>query len=178
MQIAPRPEQRHSQWPILPDRAQHIVLHLAQGFGMQGTAARLRLARITVQREVKRASRRLGIREAKRAVLVDAALRHGLINLPPHPHVELSPALVDVLELIAAGCSNEEIGDDLGLTVDAVKYRIQLILQALEASDRVQAVAMGWQRGILGRPRQPVAADTTTNREMTPALPRAPVHST
>jgi DNA-binding NarL/FixJ family response regulator len=46
---------------------------------------------------------------------------------------------VDVLDLIAKGCSNQEISDNLCISLNTVKTHIKNIFQKLEVEDRTQA---------------------------------------
>ena len=61
----------------------------------------------------------------------------------------LTPAEIDVLRLIAAGHSNKQIGDELGITEDTVKGRVRNILSKLSANDRTHAAIIGLKRGII-----------------------------
>jgi len=57
-----------------------------------------------------------------------------------HPLNTLTPRQRRVLNLLAAGKSNKEIGRDLGLTESAVKSHVSKILRALEVSNRSKAI--------------------------------------
>jgi DNA-binding NarL/FixJ family response regulator len=61
----------------------------------------------------------------------------------------LTRAEIDVLRLVAAGNSNKQIADRLGLTEDTVKGRLRNILSKLGASDRTHATTIGLKRGII-----------------------------
>jgi len=61
----------------------------------------------------------------------------------------LTPAEVVVLRLIAAGNSNKQIADQLGVTEDTVKGRVKSILAKLDANDRTHAAIIGLKRGII-----------------------------
>jgi len=61
----------------------------------------------------------------------------------------LTPAEVDALRLIAAGKSNKEIADELGVTEDTIKGRVRNIFAKLGASDRAHAAMIGVKRGII-----------------------------
>jgi two-component system NarL family response regulator len=64
-----------------------------------------------------------------------------------------SPALtareVSVLELVAKGLSNKEIGGALTLAEDTVKNHLKHIYAKLDVSDRTEAVLVAVQRGII-----------------------------
>lgn len=51
---------------------------------------------------------------------------------------------------MAAGLCNEEIGQQLGISLDTVKSHAQRLFRKLGARDRANAVAIGYQRGYLG----------------------------
>jgi len=65
------------------------------------------------------------------------------------PQTALTPREVEVLEFVAQGFGNKEIGDRLGTAVGTVKIHIQNILNKLGASDRTHAVVIALRRGIL-----------------------------
>jgi two-component system NarL family response regulator len=67
-------------------------------------------------------------------------------------HAQLSPREVEVLQLIAAGSSNKEIGAALGITEATVKWHVNIILSRLDVGDRTQAIVTALQRGILHLP--------------------------
>lgn len=54
-----------------------------------------------------------------------------------------------VLQKIAKGMSNKEIGNELGITEGTVKAHVTNILNKLHASDRTQAVTTAIKRGII-----------------------------
>jgi DNA-binding NarL/FixJ family response regulator len=68
------------------------------------------------------------------------------------PHSQLSPREMEVLQLIASGCSNKEIGTALGITEATVKWHVNIILSRLDVGDRTQAIVSALQRGILHLP--------------------------
>ncbi len=53
----------------------------------------------------------------------------------------LTPRQVDVLDLIAEGKSNQEIGEELGLTAGTVKMHLTRIYKTLGAKSRTDALA-------------------------------------
>jgi DNA-binding NarL/FixJ family response regulator len=66
-----------------------------------------------------------------------------------HPSDELTEREFDVLRLIAAGQSNREIGENLGIGEGTVKAHVNKILTKIGAKDRTQAVVIALERGIL-----------------------------
>jgi DNA-binding NarL/FixJ family response regulator len=68
------------------------------------------------------------------------------------PHSELSPRELEVLELIAKGLSNREIGDALGITEATVKWHVNIILSRLGVADRTEAIVAALRRGIMQLP--------------------------
>lgn len=65
------------------------------------------------------------------------------------PQSQLSPREIEVLELIASGHSNKEIGRALGITEATVKWHVNLILDRLDVADRTAAIVAALQRGII-----------------------------
>lgn len=61
----------------------------------------------------------------------------------------LTPAEIDVLQLIAAGNSNKEIAAHVSVTEETVKGRVKNILSKLGANDRTHAAMIGVRRGII-----------------------------
>jgi DNA-binding NarL/FixJ family response regulator len=77
---------------------------------------------------------------------------HGLVALPVGP--VLTHRELQVLEQVAFGLSNREIGARLGITEQTVKNHMWNLLRKLPAADRtgaaVHAVSRGWIRVPLG----------------------------
>ncbi len=65
------------------------------------------------------------------------------------PRSDLTRKESAVLELIAQGRSNREIGCELGITEGTVKGHVSSILTKLDAPDRTGAVTLAMKRGIL-----------------------------
>jgi DNA-binding NarL/FixJ family response regulator len=65
------------------------------------------------------------------------------------PRVSLSPRELEVLQLIAKGLRNKEIGAKLDIAEDTVKIHIKNIFGKLEVIDRTEAVVAASQRGFI-----------------------------
>jgi DNA-binding NarL/FixJ family response regulator len=68
------------------------------------------------------------------------------------PRMDLTERELEVLNLLANGRTNKEIGTVLGCTEGTIKVHVLHILQKLNASDRTAAVTIGLQRGIIHLP--------------------------
>jgi DNA-binding NarL/FixJ family response regulator len=68
---------------------------------------------------------------------------------PPPALDELTARERDIFRLIAGGLSNAEIAEELFIGETTVKTHITHIFQKLEVRDRVQAVVLAYQTGVL-----------------------------
>lgn len=76
----------------------------------------------------------------------------------------LTPRELRVLQLVAAGLSNDEVGYSLGVTEATVKAQVSSMLRKLCATNRAQLVAIAVGRGI-------VQVQTGTDDRAKTALP-------
>jgi two-component system, NarL family, nitrate/nitrite response regulator NarL len=88
-------------------------------------------------------------------VYVAPALAFGLLHemsrpRPADPLEELAPREREVLELVASGLSNQEIGLRMGLAERTVKHYITNVLKKLQVRTRVEAALLA-ARGGLGQ---------------------------
>ena len=67
------------------------------------------------------------------------------------PFITLTERELEVLKLIAKGCSNDKIAEQLVISVGTVKGHVSNILSKLHLVDRTQAAAYAWQSGIVRR---------------------------
>lgn len=72
------------------------------------------------------------------------------IELAGHAAEEpLTEREIEVLQRIAVGHSNREVGDQLSVSEDTIKARMKSILAKLQARDRTHAVSIALKRGII-----------------------------
>lgn len=76
---------------------------------------------------------------------------------PVDPFEELTTRERDVLELVAAGLSNAEIGGRLGLAEKTVKHYMTAILGKLQAGSRVELALMAYRAGLAPVREEPPA---------------------
>jgi len=68
---------------------------------------------------------------------------------PPKEIEELTSREMEVFRLIALGLSNAEIGEQLFISETTVKTHVTHVLQKLNLRDRVQAVVLAYQTGVV-----------------------------
>jgi DNA-binding NarL/FixJ family response regulator len=79
---------------------------------------------------------------------------------PPRQLDELTERELEVFRLIARGLSNAEIGRELYISDTTVKTHITHILQKLDLRDRVQAIVLAYETGLVDADtRSPATGD-------------------
>jgi DNA-binding NarL/FixJ family response regulator len=78
---------------------------------------------------------------------IPAAMEQHLSQLAKRKH--LSHREVEVLDGMRRGLSNRDIAGALSISEHTVKAHVKAILQKLESADRAEAVARGFERGLL-----------------------------
>jgi len=81
--------------------------------------------------------------------LIEQFARSAPASVPPAGLEQLTPREVEVLILAARGLSNGEIADELILSQATVKTHIKRILCKLGVRDRVQAVVLAYEAGLV-----------------------------
>jgi two-component system NarL family response regulator len=100
------------------------------------------------------------LKTVRREELIDAirAAHQGRRSFPPQvasrlveygPRSDLTAREIEVLDLVANGKSNKEIGRVLGISEGTVKGHVSAILTKLDASDRTSAVTVALKRGLI-----------------------------
>lgn len=99
---------------------------------------------------VRKAARGEVVMTPQVAARVMQELRQG--SYPPTQFdSELSEREIEVLRLIAEGCSNTEISERLVISEHTVKRHVSNILSKLHLADRTQAAVYAWREGMVDK---------------------------
>jgi DNA-binding NarL/FixJ family response regulator len=82
-------------------------------------------------------------------LIAEFASRRQQRPVKPEELHELTPRELEVLLLIARGMSNAEIGQELFITEQTTKTHVGRILMKLHLRDRVQAVVLAYESGLI-----------------------------
>jgi DNA-binding NarL/FixJ family response regulator len=76
-------------------------------------------------------------------------MKHKEAEPKPLLPIPLSPREMEVLKLLARGLSNQQIANDLFISLSTVKNHVHHIIEKLGASDRVQAVILAMEYDLI-----------------------------
>ncbi|HEV2464566.1 MAG TPA: response regulator transcription factor [Acidobacteriaceae bacterium] len=71
---------------------------------------------------------------------------------------ELTSREIEVLQMLAHGLTNKEIGTALRISENTVRKHVKSIIEKLEVSDRTEAATCAIYRGIIGSPLESASA--------------------
>ncbi len=69
---------------------------------------------------------------------------------PPKPQYQLKEREIEVLQLMAAGRTNDQIALELSLARSTVKFHVSSILAKMNVESRTEAVSIALREGLLG----------------------------
>jgi DNA-binding NarL/FixJ family response regulator len=152
-----------------PERWQGVVDAFGEGFVYETARARWRLAEALAEdgdRDAAAAQWRLAAQAAdllgaaplrtaladlgRRARIASAEREHGASDRGPLGG--LTEREREVLALLAAGCSNREIGSELFISPKTVSVHVSNILGKLKAASRTEAAAIAHREGLIRTP--------------------------
>jgi len=91
------------------------------------------------------------LREGGRIVGVFGVVKHREEETSPNPHPHLTPRQNQVLHLLARGRSTAQIAQELHLSPETVRNHVRMMMRALHAHSRIEALAVAHREGILRR---------------------------
>jgi DNA-binding NarL/FixJ family response regulator len=82
--------------------------------------------------------------------LIESFVRDGRQSREPPPVLEeLTPRELEILQLVARGLSNSEIAEQLVVSSTAIKTHVARVLMKRALRDRIQAVVLAYENGVI-----------------------------
>lgn len=132
----------------LTARERQILAHVVDGKSNIEVAQALYLSEDTIKTHLRRVFRKLGV--SSRTGAVALAVRTNTIWVERSGSAPaLSPRELEVLELLADGLDNRDIGDRLGLSHLTVKSHLARMTKRFGTGDRVVMVRTGIATGLI-----------------------------
>jgi DNA-binding NarL/FixJ family response regulator len=130
----------HSRWPdirviMFSSSASPAEVHLAREHGASGYLPKS-VGRDTLLAAISR-------------VAGGSTHFQSEVRSPESAAVKLSPRELDVLRHLGRGLGNDELGRALGVSGETIKSHLKSIFQKLGVSGRSEAVARGYELGLL-----------------------------
>lgn len=133
--------------PVLTDREVDILRRQAAGEKQSEIAPVVFLTVSGVNSLSRRIMQRLGARNLPHAIHI----AHELGLLSPQTSADFPAPLVEVLDLVAEGYTNEQIGRRLGRATGKVSSQVQAARRRLGARDRAHAAVLAVEAGLIRR---------------------------
>lgn len=145
-----------SQTVLSPSEATQLA-YAASGYGSIEAAGTQWLSMETVKKHKSNAIEKLGARNTAHAVrlayekgiLLPLSVEEQLQTYGDLDATKVSPAELKTLQLLSDGLSNDAIAQETGVSPETVKSRVLTILKKLGASNRVQAIRIALETGIV-----------------------------
>lgn len=99
--------------------------------------------------EIAEAIRKTAEGQSVMAAQVTGKMMERLRKPTSHLHDDLTEREQEVLQLMARGMANQEIADELFISLKTVKTHVSNILSKLDVVDRTQAVVYAFKHGIV-----------------------------
>ncbi|AFS69724.1 MULTISPECIES: response regulator transcription factor [Exiguobacterium] len=99
--------------------------------------------------EIAEAIRKTASGQSVMAAQVTGKMMERLRRPTSHLHDDLTEREQEVLQLMARGMANQEIADELFISLKTVKTHVSNILSKLDVVDRTQAVVYAFKHGIV-----------------------------
>ncbi|WP_329214852.1 LuxR C-terminal-related transcriptional regulator [Streptomyces sp. NBC_01485] len=138
----------------LTPRDVEVIAGYARGHTVARIARRLYVSEETVRSRTHAMCKRLDIKGARQAALVDYAYRHGHLPVASRETAgALSQRLTQVLDCTARGLGHRATAAELRLSVATVRGHREQLRRCFQAQSLAQVVARAWEAGVMGPAR-------------------------